>query len=224
LVLVVQLMSYMLADIPAYVGCVLGSCAVSLLVPLGPGLPVAAVLSVVLIPLAALMSGCLSASLLQWLGDRLGALRGRLACVGCTSVALSFVTYALVIAPIIVGMGFFAVAATGVLSVFYVLPGLLPRTEYSGPSWLLPFVAYSISAVGAVVAVVVMGAGAVLAPTVGFMVRPALVAVVYRLTAREREPGEVQWPPSLVGERADLWWPLKRQEVQLDEAPPESVR
>ncbi len=214
-VLVVQLFSYALADALPYLGCVACSWVLSLVVALGsaPALPAAVVLSLALIPLAALASGIGSAALMQWLGDRLGYLRGRLLVVGLSSILLSLVTYALVIFPIIVGMGFFSVAAYSFLSASANL--VLPELEQRALPWWASAAGYSVSAAGLVAAVVVVAAGAVLAPLVGFVIRPVLVALAYRITGRAREPGEEQWPPSLFGERADLLpWPfVKRKTV-----------
>jgi len=204
IVLVVQLVSYMLADALPYLGCVVGSWMASLTVVAGPALLIGIVLVGVLVPLAAIVSGCASAAVLQWLGDRLGAQRGRLFFVGLASIGLSAVTYFLVIAPIILGMGFFAAAAYGALSAFLVIPRLQLPFE-NVPPWLVPLLAYSVPAVGAVAAVIILAIGAVTAPILGFVIRPILVAITYRLTSRERSAGEEQWPPSLFGEAMDAW-------------------
>jgi hypothetical protein len=159
--------------------------------------------TVLFIPPAALLSGCCSAAALQFVGDRFGILRGRLACVGLTSVLLSFITYALVIAPIILGVGFFAVALATFLSASALL--VLPQFGPPGPNGVYSALGYSVSAVGAVVATAALLVGLGLSPVLGFVVRPVLVTLAYRLSGRPREPGEEQWPPSLFGERADRW-------------------
>jgi hypothetical protein len=197
-VLVIQLFFYGVVDAVPFMGCVVGSWLASLAVPFG-GLLLPIVLSVLLIPPVATMSGCGSGALLQWLGDRMGTQRGRLACVGCTSVSLSVLTYALVIAPITIGMGFLAIAAYSYLSTQLVLR-FLPRGVLPG---VLELTGYSALVGGTVLAVAVVVVGALLAPVLGFLVRPPVVALVYRLTDRAREPGEDMWPPSLVGERSD---------------------
>ena len=107
------------------------------------GLPFAILLSLLLVPPAALLSGCGAAALLQWVGDRLGVLRGRLAVVGVVSVVLSFLTYALVIFPIIVGMGFFSVAAYSFLSASALL--VLPQLDLPSPPWWISAAGYSLS-------------------------------------------------------------------------------
>ena len=216
-VLLAQLVAFAAADLPAYVGCVVGSWVLSLVVPVG-GLPLAVVVSLALIPAAAIVSGLGSAALLQWLGDRLGTRRGRLALVALTSMSLSFATYALVIFPIVVGMGFFSAAAYATASASALL--VLPAFNLPAPPWWLSAAGYSASAVGLVAALVVVAVGALLAPLLGFVLRPPLVALVYRLTSRAREPGEEQWPPSLFGERADkLPWPF-RSNNNASAAPP----
>lgn len=196
-----QLVAYAMADALPYVGCVVGSWLVSLTVPFGPGVALPAVISIVAIPPVACLSGCSSAALLGWLGDRLGTLRGRLACVGCSSVSLSALTYALVIAPITIGMGFFAVATYTFLASNYVLPRFSPPQTLAQ---ILKFTGYSVSAAGAVGALAVVVLGSSLAPVVGFVLRPVVVAFIYRWTGRQRYAGEEQWPPSLLGERSDL--------------------
>jgi len=207
-VLALQLMSYAAMDVVPFFTCLVCSCGVSALVPLGPGLPLAVAMSVLLIPPAAMLSGCLSASVLQFVGDRLGTQRGRLACVGLTSMGMSLITYALVIAPIIIGMGFLSVALVSFLSTSALL--VVPQVRPPGPEWLYGAVGYSLTALGGLSAVVMLALGTILAPATGFILRPALVALIYRGTSRPRAPGEEQWPPTMFGERADQWWPFGR--------------
>ncbi len=207
-VLALQLMSYAAMDVVPFFTCLVCSCGVSALVPLGPGLPLAVAMSVLLIPPAAMLSGCLSASVLQFVGDRLGTQRGRLACVGLTSMGMSLITYALVIAPIIIGMGFLGVALVSFLSTSALL--VVPQVRPPGPEWLYGAVGYSLTALGGLSAVVMLLLGTILAPATGFILRPALVALIYRGTGRPRAPGEEQWPPTMFGERADQWWPFGR--------------
>ncbi|MEW5849401.1 MAG: hypothetical protein AB2A00_11335 [Myxococcota bacterium] len=217
-VLMLQLLSYATADLGPYLGCVVASWVMSLAVPFGPGVLLPLTVSAILIPVAAVVSGCASGALLQWIGDRLGTQRGRLACVGCCSISLSALTYSLVIAPILLGMGFFAVAAYSALTTYFIgseiqVPGPFP--------WADEAVGYSFTAGGVLLAVVTVAAGFVLAPLLGFAVRPGLVALVYQFTSREREPGEEQWPPSVVGERSDrLPW---RRRLDDEGAAPRSA-
>ncbi|MBI5493725.1 MAG: hypothetical protein HY904_01795 [Deltaproteobacteria bacterium] len=207
-VLALQLAAYAAVDAFPYLGCVVHSLVLALLVPIGPGLPLAALMTVVLIPPAACLSGCTSAAVLQFLGDRLGTQRGRLGCVGVASVGASFLTYALVIAPIIIGVGFFSVAAATFASTYAILS--VPQVTLPGDARFWAGAGYSLSVAGAVGAILVVGVGSLAAPCVGFILRPAAVAWLYRLTSRSRDAGEEQWPPSLVGERAELWWPFRR--------------
>jgi hypothetical protein len=222
-VLAGQLLVYAVADALPFVSCVTCSWGLAFLVPLGPGLPLAIFLTVLFIPPASLLSGCLSASALQYTGDRFGVQRGRLALVGLVSVALSFITYALVIAPTILGVGFFAVALVSLISASAILA--LPEYRPPGPPILYGALGYSVSALGAVLAASTLLLGVILAPVLGFVVRPVVVALAYRLTGRPRESGEEQWPPSLFGERADLWpFPWRKQSPPLpDETPPAPV-
>ena len=73
------------------------------------------------------------------------------------------------------------------------------------PPWWVPLVAYSVPAAGAVAAVVILAIGGVVAPILGFVIRPVRVAITYRLTSRERQAGEEQWPPSLFGANMEAW-------------------